>query len=33
MNLETEINRELWQAVRRSYESQAWSDAVLDSIH
>jgi len=33
MNLETEISRELWQAVRRSYESQAWSNAVLDSIH
>lgn len=33
MNLETEISRELWQAVRRSYESQAWSNAILDSIH
>jgi uncharacterized protein (TIGR02391 family) len=33
MNLETEISRELWQAVWRSYESQAWSNAVLDSIH
>jgi len=33
MNLETEIDRELWQAVRRSYESQVWSNAVLDSIH
>jgi uncharacterized protein (TIGR02391 family) len=33
MNLETEIDRELWQAVRRSYESQAWSNAILDSIH
>lgn len=33
MNLETEIDAELWQAVRRSYESQAWSNAILDSIH
>jgi uncharacterized protein (TIGR02391 family) len=33
MNLETEISRELWQAVRRSYESQLWSNAILDSIH
>jgi len=33
MNLETEISHELWQAVERSYGSQAWSNAVLDSIH
>ncbi len=33
MNLETEINHELWQAVRRSFESEAWSNAILDSIH
>ena len=33
MNLGTEIGQELWQAVRRSYESQAWSNAILDSIH
>jgi len=33
MNLETEIGQELWKAVRRSYESQAWSNAILDSIH
>ncbi len=33
MNLETEVSRELWQAVRRSYGSQAWSNAVLDSVH
>jgi uncharacterized protein (TIGR02391 family) len=33
MNLETEISRELWQAIRRSYESQAWSNAILDSVH
>jgi len=33
MNLETEIEQDLWQAVRRSYESQAWSNAILDSIH
>ncbi len=33
MNLETEIGQDLWKAVRRSYESQAWSNAILDSIH
>lgn len=33
MNLETEIARELWQSIRRSYESQAWSNAILDAIH
>lgn len=33
MNLETEICRELWQAVQRSYVSQAWSNAILDSVH
>lgn len=33
MNIETELSRELWQAVRRSYESQAWANAILDSIH
>jgi uncharacterized protein (TIGR02391 family) len=33
MNLETEISGELWQAVRRSYESEVWSNAILDSIH
>ena len=33
MNLETEIDRGLWAAVRRSYESAAWSNAILDAIH
>src|SRR4051812_16912121 len=33
MNLETEIGHELWQVIRRSYESQAWSNAVLNSVH
>lgn len=33
MNLATEIGAELWSAVRRSYESQAWSNAILDAIH
>lgn len=33
MNLQTEISPQLWQAVERSYESQAWSNAILDSIH
>lgn len=33
MNLETEINRDLWDAVRRSYDSQSWSNAILDSIY
>jgi hypothetical protein len=31
MNLETDLSRELWEAVRRSYESQAWANAILDS--
>lgn len=33
MNLQTQISPELWTAVRRSYESQAWSNAILDGIH
>jgi uncharacterized protein (TIGR02391 family) len=33
MNLETEVNPELWHAVRRSYENGAYSNATLDSIH
>ncbi|WP_337288988.1 TIGR02391 family protein [Candidatus Methylomirabilis sp.] len=33
MNLETEIQRELWQALRRSYESSAWSNAILDAVY
>lgn len=33
MNIETRISTELWTAVRRSYESQAWSNAILDGIH
>jgi uncharacterized protein (TIGR02391 family) len=33
MNIETEIAPELWAAVRRSYESQAWSNAILDGIY
>lgn len=33
MNLETEISPELWAAVRRSYESQSWSNAILDGIY
>jgi uncharacterized protein (TIGR02391 family) len=33
VNLETEIRSDLWQAVRRSYENSAWSNAMLDAIH
>jgi uncharacterized protein (TIGR02391 family) len=33
MNIQTEIGEELWGAVRRSYESQAWANAILDAIH
>ena len=33
MNLATEVNADLWAAVRRSYESQAWSNAILDAVH
>jgi uncharacterized protein (TIGR02391 family) len=31
MNLQTEISAPLWLAVERSYEAQAWSNAVLDA--
>lgn len=33
MNLETQISHDLWTAVRRSYESQAWSNAILDGVY
>lgn len=33
MNLRTEIREELWQAVQRSYEAEAWANAILDAIH
>jgi uncharacterized protein (TIGR02391 family) len=33
MNLATAIDPNLWAAVRRSYESHAWSNAILDSVH
>lgn len=33
MNIETELAQPLWLAIRRSYESQAWSNAVLDAVH
>lgn len=33
MNIATEISPELWAAVRRSYEGQSWSNAILDAIH
>jgi len=33
MNLETELSPDLWLAVRRSYESQLWSNSLLDAIH
>ncbi|MCW0463882.1 TIGR02391 family protein [Xanthomonas sacchari] len=33
MNLATEVNLDLWAAIRRSYESQAWSNAILDAVH
>jgi uncharacterized protein (TIGR02391 family) len=33
MNLETEINSELWLVIRRSYESGAWSNTILDAIY
>jgi uncharacterized protein (TIGR02391 family) len=31
MNLQTEISTPLWLAVQRSYEAQAWSNAILDA--
>jgi uncharacterized protein (TIGR02391 family) len=33
MNLETEINQDLWLSIRRSYETRLWSNAILDAIH
>lgn len=33
MNLETHVSAELWQAIRRSYETDAWSNAILDAIN
>lgn len=34
MNLETEIkNRDLWAAVQQSYDSQLWSNAIINAIH
>jgi uncharacterized protein (TIGR02391 family) len=33
VNLETEINQQLWLAIRRSYESGAWSNVILDAIY
>jgi uncharacterized protein (TIGR02391 family) len=33
MNIQTAIGEDLWGAVRRSYESQAWANAILDAIH
>jgi len=33
MHLSISVSQELWGAVRRSYESQAWSNAILDALH
>ena len=33
MNVETEISRDLWGAIRRSYESKSWTNAILDGVH
>lgn len=33
MNPASEISEELWAFVRRSYESEAWANAILDAIH
>jgi uncharacterized protein (TIGR02391 family) len=33
MNLETEINQDLWRSIRRSYETGLWSNAILDAIY
>ncbi len=33
MNLATHISSDLWNAVRRSYDAQAWSNAILDAVH
>jgi uncharacterized protein (TIGR02391 family) len=33
MNIQQELDPELWTAIRRSYESGAWSTAVMDGVH
>lgn len=33
MNPETRLNRDHWNAIRRSYESQLWTNTILDSMH
>jgi uncharacterized protein (TIGR02391 family) len=33
MKLTGEISSELWEAIRRSYESAAWSNAILDAVY
>jgi hypothetical protein len=33
MNLQTEINPELWRAIAQSYESGIYKSAILESIH
>jgi uncharacterized protein (TIGR02391 family) len=33
MNLATRINSELWNSVRRNYETQAWTNAIQDAIY
>jgi uncharacterized protein (TIGR02391 family) len=33
MNLQTEIRRDLWDAIAKSYESQIYTSAILDAIH
>jgi uncharacterized protein (TIGR02391 family) len=33
VNLESHVSAELWQAVRRSYETDAWSNSILDAIN
>lgn len=33
MNIQTEINPELWKAVAQSYESGVYKSAILEAIH
>lgn len=33
MNPSNEISDELWASVRKSYESEAWANAILDAMH
>jgi uncharacterized protein (TIGR02391 family) len=33
INLKTKINNELWSVIKRNYESESYSEAILDAIY